>query len=347
MPSVQTGAFTILRERTPLPVAVVAAISDVQVRNEINMPGMFDFTFSMMSEGGNWQGINLDTFKPGDDITIQLGLDRLQTVIIGEITAIEPRFGAYSAATIRGFDRMYRLQFGNHTRVFENLSDNDIVSQVAGAAGLAVSARGTRTEINSYVQQRRQSNYQFLLKRGAQINHELLMDGTTLVFRPSAEGQSPVRTLEFPRDVEQVDLDLKVPTQGSTVTVRSFDPATNQPISATSRAGGPSDRMGGRQNGYGMADDFPDSAITIEQLSITSVEALQVVADAQYQANLNRFIQGSATLVGDPNLNAGVNIRLKGLSPRFDGIYYVTAATHRYDDKSGYTTEIRLRRTGA
>lgn len=347
MLSVQTGDVSILREKSALSASVMATIASVDVQNEINMPAMFSFTMSMMSAGGNWQGANLDTFKPGDEITIKMGLNSLQTLIVGEITAIEPRFGVYSTATIRGFDRMYRLKFGNDTRVFENLSDNDIVSQVARAAGVAVNAQGTRTQINSYVQQRRQNNYQFLLKRSGQINHELIMDGTTLMFRPSAEGKSPVKTLTFPRDVDSVDLDLRIPTQGSSVTVRSFDPSSNQAISATSRSGGVQERMGGKENGYQMAGDFPDSAITLEQLSITSVEALQVVADAQYQANLDHFIEGSATLVGDPDLTAGVNVRLSGLSQRFDGVYYVTASTHSYDDTKGYNTSLRLRRTGA
>lgn len=347
MPKVQTGAMSILREKSPLPMALVASIVTVEVQHEINLPAMFSFTMNMVSPSGNWQGANLDYFKPGDEITVKMGIDRLQTLIVGEITAIEPRFGDYSTATIRGFDRMHRLQFGTTTKVFENLSDNDIVTQVARSAGVAVSARGSGTEINVYVQQRQQNNYQFLLKRAAQINHELLMDGTTLIFRPSGEGKSPVKTLTFPRDLDSIDLDLRIPTQGSSVTVHSFDPGTNKPISATSRSGSVQERMGGRENGYQMAGDFPDSAVSIEQLSITSVEALQVVADAQYQANLNRFIEGSANLVGDPDLVAGSNVKLSGLSQRFDGIYYIVSSTHTYGDTQGYATDVRLRRSGA
>lgn len=344
MRSVQTGAFAILREGNAVAPSMVASISDVEVVDEINVPAMFSFTLDLSGPQG---GDRLDVFRPGDQITIRLGLDKLQTLIVGEITAIEPDFGARATASIRGFDRMYRLRFGTDSRVFKNLSDNDIVTQVARAAGLTVKAQGIRTEIHDYVAQRAVSNYDFLLERCKLLNHELLMDGTTLVFRPSGEGANPVRTLTYPRDVEQVRLNLRVPTEGGKVTVRSFDPATNKVISATSQDQNARDRMGGSQTGYQMASDFPQSSVTIEQLSITSVEALQAVANARHQAGLERFIAGSANLVGDPDLTAGVNVRLSGLSKRFDGVYYITSSSHRYDDRHGYSTDVQLRRSGA
>lgn len=49
----------------------------------------------------------------------------------------------------------------------------------------------------------------------------------------------------------------------------------------------------------------------------------------------------------DPDLNAGVNVRLTGLSCRFDGIYYVRSSRHYDDDATGYRTALQLRRTGA
>ena len=345
MLSVRTGAFSILRQGQTLPVSVIAAIGTVSVTDEINVPAMFDFTISLNGPRAAPAAV-LDTFSPGDQVTIKMGLDSLTSVIVGEITAIEPRFGAYATATIRGFDRMYRLKFGNDTRVFENLSDNDIVNQVARGAGLAVRTEGIRTTINTYVQQRRQTNYDFLIRRAAAIDHELLMDGTTLLFRPCAEGKAPVRKLAYPRDVAQLNVNLRIPTKGSKVTVRSFDPATNKAIDATSRGATRQDTMGGTRNGYEVAAGFPDSAITLEEPSITSVAALQAVADAQFQANLNRFIEGGASLEGDARLKAGTNVSFSGLSKRFDGIYYVTSSTHSYDDAKGYTTDIKVRRTG-
>lgn len=345
--SVQTGVFRILRERAALPMALVAAIRDVQVVDEINLPSMFSFTLSARSERGSWQAVDLDVFSPGDEITIFLGLDSAQEMITGNVTAVEPSFAEYSSVTIRGFDRMVRLRFGTHTRTFVGLGENEMVEQVARSAGLTAQLDGSPGTVNDYVLQNNQTNYDFLLQRCELLDYELLMNGTALVFRPSAEGTGPTRTLGYPRDLARIALNLKVPTQGDTVKVTGYDIETNQYISVESGAGGPAASMGGSRNGYQEAADFPDSAIAIERPDIRTPEALQEVADARYQRGLNSFIEGTASLKGDASLTAGVNLKLTGMSDRFNGTYYVTRSTHAFDDDTGYRTELDLRRTGA
>nr|WP_063573892.1 phage late control D family protein [Luteibacter rhizovicinus] len=343
----ETGAFRLLLNRQPLPLSMQAAISSVEVSNEINVPGMFNFTFSMLSQLGNWQGADLDLFKPGDQVGVQMGLGQPRTVLTGQIYAIEPNFAEYSAATVSGFDAMAKLRFGNHSEIYSGIDENRIARKVADAARVDLSTPGPPVMLNETVWQRQQNNYHFLLGRCALINHELVVDGTTVVFRPSAEGLSPVKSLAFPRDIRRVDLRLRVPTEGSTVQVLSFDPATNKPISARSNPNTVRARMGGSESGFDFIGAFPDAAINITDPSLTKVQALQSRADAEYMQNLDRFIEGELELEGDPDLNAGVNVRLTGLSRRFDGIYYVRSSRHHYDDATGYRTTLQLRRTGA
>ncbi|QDQ29372.1 phage late control D family protein [Chitinimonas arctica] len=348
MPSVQTGAFNMLLNRNRLPIPLLAAIHGVEVSNEINVPGMFSFQLNMVSPQGNWQGANLDTFQPGDQVTIQMGLEKLSTLIHGEISAIDPNFdSSYSVATISGFDVMARLRFGNATRIYKNRNENEIAADVASNVKVDIRTPGLPIALNDCVWQRQQSNYQFLLSRAELIDYELVVDNSTLVYRPSAAGLSPVKTLGFPRDLKSVKLRLRVPTEGSVVTVMGFDPATNKVITADSDPNRVRVRMGGSEAGYQFGDDFPSSAIHITDLTLDKVEALQARADAAYLQNLNGFIEGDADLLGDPALVAGVNIKLTGLSKRFDGIYYVLASKHSYDDSSGYHTSLTLRRTGA
>ena len=342
---VQTGVFKILHKRAALPIPVLAAIHDVQVVNQLNVPSMFSFTLSAQSDSGAWQGVDLDAFKPGDEISIFLGLDTAQELITGNVTAVEPSFAEYSTVTIRGFDRMFRLRFGTHIRTFNNLPENEIVSQIARTAGLAVELAGNPGTLNDYVMQNNQTNYAFLLQRCDLLNYELLMKGTTLVFRPAAEGESPVRTLSYPKDLVRLTLNLKVPTQGEQVTVTGYDIDSNQYISVDS-TGSNEDLMGRTQTGYQEAADFPDSGIAIQRSDLSTAEALQEVADAQYQRNLSGFIEGTASVQGDPELVAGINIKLSGVSDRFNGLYYITETTHSYDDDSGYKTDIKLRRSG-
>lgn len=344
---VQTGGFQLLLNRRPLSPSVVAMVSSVEVSNEINVPGMFSFRFNMLSQQGNWQGADLDMFKPGDQVSVQMGLGTLATLITGRIYAIEPSFENYSVATISGFDTMASLRFGNHTKVFKELNENQIASQIAESSSVSISTPGMPVTLNTCVWQRQETNYHFLLGRCELIHYELVVEDTTLVFRPSAEGLSPVKTLAFPRDLRRVNIRLRVPTEGSDVQMLGFDPGTNQVIHAQSNPNTVRARMGGSEPGYDFIGSFPSAAMTVTDPSITTVEALQARANAQYMQNLGRFIEGDVELEGDVTLNAGVNIRLNGLSPRFDGIYYVRSSKHQYDDSSGYRTSLTLRRTGA
>lgn len=343
----ETGAFRVLLNRNPLPLSMLAAVHTVEVSNEINVPGMFSFKFNMMSQKGNWQGADLDVFKPGDQISIQMGLGQTKPLITGQIFSIDPSFDAYSVATISGFDTMANLRFGNHTKIFLQRNENQIAVEVAESSKVRISTPGTPVTLNPYVWQRQQTNYRFLLSRCELLNYELVVNDATLLFRPSAEGLSALKTLAFPRDVKRVNLHLRVPTEGSQVQMLGFDPATNQVIRAQSDPNTVRARMGGSESGYDFIEAFPNAAITVTDPTIDKVEALQARANAQYMQNLNRFIEGDLELEGDPTLVAGVNIRLSGLSQRFDGIYYVRSSKHSYDDSTGYHTTLQLRRTGA
>ncbi|MFZ6765728.1 phage late control D family protein [Undibacterium sp. Di26W] len=325
----------------------MAAISDVSVQDEISVPSMFSFTFHIGGANGGFEGVDLDLFKPGDEITIFMGIGSARQLISGDITAIEPSFSTSSAsATIRGFDRMYWLKFGTRVKSYEMLSDSEIVVDVAKTSGLPVTPQGSADTINAYVLQDNISNYQFLLDRCRHLDYELLMAGTTLVFRPCAEGLGALRTLAYPRDLGSVDLNLKLPTSGASVTAIGYDAETNTIITAVAETPSQQDKMGGQQTGYQAAARFPDSGVTIECPNISDPAALQAVAEARYQELLKDFIEGQASLAGDSALVAGVNVKFSGLSARFDGTYYITSSTHRYDESTGYQCEIRVRRTG-
>lgn len=343
----ETAAFQLLLNRKPLSSSMLAAVHSVEVSNEINVPGMFSFKFNMLSQQGNWQGADLDVFKPGDQVSIQMGMGQPKTLIAGRIFAIEPNFENYSVATISGFDVMANLRFGNHTKVFKGLSENQIAAQVAESSSVRINTPGAPITLNPYVWQRQQTNYGFLLSRCELIDYELLVDDTTVVFRPSAAGMSPVKALAFPRDLKRVNLRLRIPTEGSDVQMLGFDPGTNRVISAQSNPNTVRARMGGSESGYDFIEAFPSAAISVTDPTLSTVQALQARANAEYMQNLSRFIEGEVELEGDPALMAGVNIRLSGLSQRFDGIYYVRSSRHRYNDNSGYQTSLTVRRTGA
>jgi len=346
-PRLLTSGVKILKNNQEISNKLLAMIHSVEVHQEINTPAMFSFSYSCMSEQGNWQDIDLEEFKPGDEIEILMGFSELQSLIIGKITAVEPSFQQYATATIRGFDLMYQLKFGRFTKIFIQQPYSDIMQQLATMSQLTAEIEGNPGELTDSLFQSNQSNFDLMSELLAETNYEMLMQGRTLVIRPSTIGEGSIKTLQYPRNISQLDLNLKVPTSGDKVTVTGWDMLNNQAIEAEVSSASVQQRMGGDESGYQSADSFPSSAILIERQDISNPEALEVVARAEYQRNLNRFIQGNATLQGDTSMVAGVNITLAGLSTSFNGLYYVSSATHSFDTTTGYQTTLQLNRTGA
>jgi hypothetical protein len=68
-------------------------------------------------------------------------------------------------------------------------------------------------------------------------------------------------------------------------------------------------------------------------------------AEAALLEQARKFLTATAEVVGLPSLRPGIHVRLKGLYPPFDGLYYVTRATHTLDG-NGYRTSLALRRPG-
>jgi phage protein D len=69
----------------------------------------------------------------------------------------------------------------------------------------------------------------------------------------------------------------------------------------------------------------------------------QAVAELRKKARQLVTVEGST--VGSLDLRAGIHVQVNGLRPPFDGIYYVTKATHSLD-AGGYKTQFTLRRPG-
>lgn len=72
-------------------------------------------------------------------------------------------------------------------------------------------------------------------------------------------------------------------------------------------------------------------------------DGLEVVA-AEARGRNKEENDASLTLLGDPDLRATMTVALAGFR-RFDMTYFVETATHSFDRSSGYTTELKLRKT--
>jgi len=345
----QVAEFDALINGKPLPSDMRNLINSVIVDDSLALPGMFAFETASSSEMQNANDLVDDTlFSVGNVVEIKLGYgDQTETLMIGEITALEPEFvfDRLPVLTVRGYDRRHRLQRGRKTRTFLQQKDSEIASEIAREAGLSADAVDSSVT-HDYVIQANQTDLDFLHERARRIQYEVVVYDKKLFFRPVQNDQSEVLTLTMDDHLLEFCPRLSTAGQVSEVSVRGWNPKERKEI--VSQAQPESSTMGGTQSGPTMSGKAFGSV-----LDTVSAQPLmtQAEADQMAKAVLNRkalsLIAGEGLCLGRTDLRAGKVIKIEGVGKRFGGQYYVTTATHRYTSGGGYRTRFQIRRNAS
>jgi uncharacterized protein len=344
--------FEVLINGSPLPSGAMSHVSSVSVDERVDLPSMFALELA----GSDTQA--QDTLfvddatlcAIGNTVEIRLGyVGDLETLLIGEVTALEPEFlfSRIPSVTIRGYDRRHRLQRGRQTRTFVQQKDSDIASQIASEAGLTAQTEDSGP-VHDYVVQANQTNYDFLRERAWRCHYEVVVEDKTLFFRPAGHAQSEVVTLDMGQDLLEFMPRLSSAGQPSEVSVRGWSPKDKEALVGQSRAGDEVTTMDGDATGATEADRAFGTAVHV----LTAYPAMaQAEVDQIAKARLNDlgldFISGEGVCWGRTDVRAGKVIRVDGVGQRFSGPYYVTAAVHSYTPQRGYSTQFCVKRNAS
>ena len=321
---------------------------------EENVEGLYraELTFANFDRVGNGFGFTyfdrtvLDFGKP---ITIQMGVGpAAATIFSGAVTALEGRFPHLRPPEIliKAEDRLQDLRMTRRTRTFENISDADVFQQIASQQGLQanVDASGPTYPVLAQVNQ---SDLAFLRERARAADAELWVDDKQLSVVSRSKRLTNSFTLTYGQGLFEFTCIADLADQSSSFTVSGWDVAAKQTLSyrATSTA------LGGELNG-----DIGGSAIlqqafgqrdqqVVHQMPFTTQET-QALAEAHYRRWARRFVTGAGIADGDGRIQVGTNLNLQGLGNLFEGGFYVTAARHVFEPKTGYRTWFAVERPG-
>jgi len=344
--------FEVSINSTPLPPDARAHVSGVEVDLSVEYPSMF--TLNLISsieldEEVPWiddQGL----FSIGNVVEIKLGyVDNVETLLIGEITALEPEFAMdrRPRLTVRGYDRRHRLLRGRKTRTFVQQKDSDIASQIAKEAGLTAQSKDSET-VHDYVLQANQNDLDFLCQRASRIQYEVVVEDKTLFFRPVGNAQSEVLTISMDDDLIEFSPRLSSAGQATEVSVLGWIPKDKEDLVGQSKKGDEVSTMGGQSSGAALAEKAFGAAV--ELLGAYPV-ATQAEADQLAKARLNQLalelISGEGVCYGRTDLRSGKVIKIEGVGRRFSGQYYVKSAAHSFSSQDGYKTRFTVRRNAS
>ena len=361
MPDYFAPAFQVQINGTSLAADISKNISQVSVISQSDTMDNFNFTMVNQYPRLRWTHTSdAQLFQQGGTVTISMGYgsaDDLQPMIEGIITKLSPTFPESGTPTVRveGHTKMHQLQGSKTTRTFQQMTDTQIVTQIAEKAGLAVQADDTQVSYD-YVIQANQTDLEFIKARAARIHFELVVKGPTLIFRKANEASTKIYTLVWGNTQEGLasgpnTLPLKSFTPSmnalqppTSVEVRGYDVKNKTEFVGSANAGSEDTDMAGSKTGSQVAGTLQTPRKFVR---VSIPVASQAEADQHAKAILNNLamslVTGDASTIGIPDLRCGSVVEFKGLGPVFSGLYYIDNATHTIDG-GGYKTDISVKR---
>ena len=338
--------------QTPPANADMAELSrdviEIVVDLDLNQPDMF--TIHVHDKELKW--VDSELLVVGKPVEISAkagshqeeGAEQEGLLIKGEITALEPDFSSSGEPTlvVRGYDRSHRLHRGKQTRSFLKMTDSDLVSKIAGEAGLSAQVDPTSPAYD-YVLQNNQTNYEFLMGRAQRIGYQLHVEDKTLYFQKGDKDQGAGPELEWGVNLRTFRPRLTSIHQANEVMVRGWDPKSKKEIVGLASTGQLKPQVGLPESGGALAQKAFGQAktIVVNYPIFTQAEA-NAMAQAVCDEISGDFIQAEGICLGDPRLKAGKKVKITGVGTRFGGDYFVTSATHTYSSKIGYETRFNV-----
>jgi phage protein D/phage baseplate assembly protein gpV len=318
-------------------------VKEIIVDTCLHMPNMF----AIRLKDPRFRWMDSSNLEIGKSVSISAqaeGSKKANGILSqGEITAVEPDFSEDLGATvvIRGYDKSHRLFRGKKTRVFNQITDSDIVSKIGRECGLQTRADRT-SQVYEQVFQVTQSDIDFLQDRAAHIGYFLYVEDGMLNFRREPPGNGRL-TLDWGDNLIDFRARLTTSEQVNEVEVHGWDPVQKQAIIGKSGSPKNTPKIKGENHG----GNFTRKSFGIDNQEIVNDDSVwtQGEADNLAQSIMNErghaFFEAEGICRGDPLIRAGVEVIVKGIGKRFSGNYRVTRAIHRYD-YSGYVTQFEI-----
>ena len=332
---------------------------EVVVDTNLFLPAMFTVIVNdeMDVREGKLKYTDSDTFKVGAEVKIAIRSDEIpgesgvveETLIIGEITAIEPSFQSSGRPLlcVRGYDRLHHLARGKKTRTYGDANPqgsgigeeqiiNTIVQDTAAITGSKVDTSGLGNLKYNYVMQYNQTDLEFLWSRARMLGYQVYVEDKILCFQKAdanrGEGSQPAK-LMWGMNLTSFEPRLTTARQVNKALVTGWDPATKKGVTGTETSDDSQTvpDVGWEKKGSDMAKEAfgQEAEEVLVHHPVRTVDEAKVIAQARFAAAAGEFIQAEGVCrIGDPRLLAGRTVEIGGVGTRFSGKYYITEARH-------------------
>ncbi len=276
----------------------------------------------------------------GSSIAIFAGDEQAPKEIFrGAVTGLDADFPADGPPelVVLAEDALQQGRFLRRTATYDDISLSDLTGTIANRLHLQPKVTGFTEKIGTWVQLN-ESDLSFLRRLLQRYDGDLQIVGNELQVSPRGEVQRGSVELVLYGQLRAVRAIADLAHQVTKVTVSGWNPTEGRPINKSSTGAhlGPGS---GRKGPDILSRSLGDRLEHVSNLIATTDAEAQALADAAFDQRTRRFVRIHGSAEGNPELRVGTNVRLRGVSRRFDNTYYVVSACHRYDEIAGYTTD--------
>jgi uncharacterized protein len=301
------------------------------------------------------QGDVYSSKKVGASIEVKVG-NQKTSVFKGEIVGMEPVYqgGNKTVITIRAMNKLHRLLRKRKSMTFTDKSDQQILNQVVGDAGLTLDWKHDTTITYKHVYQHNQNGLEFLRTRAARLGcHVWCVDTTVNVKQPELQA-GPIATLNVDQSADAI-LHRLAPRLNSSmvlnkITVKGWNPETKELITGEATMQG--SKLGSQHAVAGSGSLGNEESFTVDHPIWSAAEA-KALAKARLQDAALSYITGDAEVAGNPVFDLGKVVKVVAnamtTSDPFNGNYYIMGVTHRHiaakaKEGGGFVTILRFAR---
>jgi phage protein D len=234
-------------------------------------------------------------------------------------------------------DALQRARMARRTKLHEALSIAQLARDVASAAELRAVVTGFDSDIGDHMQLN-ESDLAFLRRLLCAYDGDLQVVGDELHVSPRGEVRRGSVELEMFSQLTRARVSADLSDQVTGISVTGWDAEQAQRIAVQSRGAslGPGQ---GRPGSTLLRQGIGARVEHVGHRGVQTAGEASKLADACFDQRARRFVVVQGTAEGNPSLRVGSHVAIRGMSPRFDNTYYVTGATHRFDQQQGYETD--------
>lgn len=337
----------------------------IVVGSEINGPlggGLLNLLIQENTNGlyrceakfGNWGEKNSTTdflyfdrrvLDFGKDFEIKLGDN---SIFKGKIMGLEAHFpeGQSPEISVLAEDRFQDLRMTRRTRTFADVSDADVIRQIATDHGLTpeIDLAGPTYKVLAQVNQ---SDLAFIRERARSIDAEVWMSGNTLFAKTHTGRNGDKLEMTYGNQLREFTVLADLAMQRTSVAVNGWNVSSKSALKFEATDSVISSELNGDTSGVSILKSAlgQRKEALAHTVPLNDQEA-QYEAEAFFKMSARRFVVGRGVADTNKSLRAGTQLDLKGLGPLFNGKYYVAEVKHIFDSTKGLRSEFRSERVG-